>query len=110
MLRKLTFAVPSAFSQTKPPTPLLSCVPAKGVYDDLGDTDGKDAASLDPLALVSSRKTSTGMTKPVSNKVPQWRNTKAEVKERQHQQEPREGQNNRYRAKTTLKDRSRKNQ
>ena len=108
-LKKLTFAVPSAFSRTKPPTPLLSCVSVMGAYDDLGDTDGKDDASLDPLALVLSRMTSTGMTSPVSNTVPQRRNTKAEAKERQHQQEPRKEKNNRSRDNATLKYRRRKN-
>ena len=85
-LRKPTFSVPYAFSRTNPLTPMLSCVPAKGAYDDLSDTDGKDAASLDPSASVLSRTTFTGMTNPVSNKVPQRRSTKAEAKERQHQQ------------------------
>ena len=73
--------------------PLLSCVPVKGTYDALRNTDGKDAASLYPSALVSSRTTSTGMTNPVSNKVPQRRNTKAEAKEWQHQKEQRKEHN-----------------
>ena len=108
-LRKLTFAVPYEFSQTKPPTPLLLCVPVKGVYEDMGDTDGKGAASLDPSALVLVRTNSTGMTNPVSNKVPQRRSMKAEAKARQHQQKPRKEQNNRSSANTTLKARRRKN-
>ena len=83
-LRKLTFAVPSALSRAKPLTSLLLCVPVKGAYDDLSDTDRKNAASLDPLASVLSRTTSTGMTNPISNKVPQQRNTEAEDKERQN--------------------------
>ena len=74
--------MPSAFSRTKPLTPLFLCVPGKGVYDDLSDMDGKDTASLDPSASVLSRTTSTVMANPVSNKVPQQRNTKAEAKER----------------------------
>ena len=93
-LRKLTFAVPSAFSWTKHPIPLLLCVPVKDTYNNLDDTDGKDAASLDPSALVSLRTPSTVMTNPVSNKVPQQRNIKAEAKEGQHQQEPRKEHNN----------------
>ena len=54
-LSKLIFAVPSAFSWTKPPTPLFPYVPLKGSYDNLSDTDGKDAAYLYPSASVSSR-------------------------------------------------------
>ena len=108
-LRKLTFAMPSTFSQTKPPTPLVSSVPVQGAYGNLNDTDGKDAASLDPSALFSSRTTSTGMNNPVSNKVPQRRNTKAEAKERQHPQDLRKGHNNRSRANITLKDQIRNN-
>ena len=102
-LRKMTFSMPSAFLQTKPPTPLFSCVPVKGTYDNLIDTDGKNADSLDPLASVLSHMTSTGMTNPVSNNVPQWRNTKDEAKERQHQQEPRKEHNNSSRSNATLK-------
>ena len=109
-LRKLTFAVPYEFSQTKPPTPLLLCVPVKGVYEDMGDTDGKGAASLDPSALVSLRTPSTVMTNPVSSKVPQQRNIKAEAKEGQHQQEPRKEHNNSSRDNATLKSQRRKNQ
>ena len=94
--------MPSAFSRTKPLNPLLSCKPVKGAYNELSDTDRKDAASLDPSALVSSRTTSTGMTKPVYNKVPQLRNTKEESKERQHHQERRKEHNNRSRDNTNL--------
>ena len=109
-LRKLTFAVLSAFSRTKPTTTLLSCMPVNGAYNDLYDMDGKYAAYLDPLASVLSRTTSTGMTNPVSNKVPQWKNTKAEAKERQHNQEAQKEHNNSSRSNVTLKDRRRKNQ
>ena len=108
-LRKPTFAVPSKFSRTMPPTPLLSCMLVKGAYDGKSDTDGKDAASLDPSASVLSRTTSTGMTNLVSNKVLQRRNMKAEANERQHQQEPRKEQNNRSRTNATMKARRRKN-
>ena len=108
-LRKLTFAVPSAFLRTKPLTPLFLCVPVKGVYDDLRKMDGKDAASLNPLALVLSHTNSTGMTNPVSKKLPQRRNMKTEAKERQQQQEPLKEHNNRSMANATLKARRRKN-
>ena len=109
-LRKLTFSVTSAFSRTKPPTPLFSCVPVKGVYDGLSDMDGKYAISLDPLASVLLRTTSTGMTNPISNKVPQRRNTKSEAEESQHQQELRKEHNNRSRYNATLKALRRNNQ
>ena len=49
------------------------------------------------------------MINPVSNKVPQRRNTKAETKERQHHQEPRKEHNESYKANATLKDLRRKN-
>ena len=84
-------------------------MPVKGAHDDLSDMDGKDAASLYPSSLVLSRTTSTGMNNPVSNKVPQRRNMKAEAKERQHQQEPRKEHNNRSRVNANLNDRRRKN-
>ena len=84
-------------------------MPVKGAYDNLSGTDRKYAAYLDPSTPVLLHKTSTGMTNPVSNKVPQRRNMKAEAKERQHQQEPRKEHNNRSRVNANLNDRRRKN-
>ena len=78
-------------------------MPVKGMYHDLSDTDGKDATSLDPSASFLSRPISTSMTNPVSNKVPQRRDTKAEAKERQHHQELRTENHNRSTANATLK-------
>ena len=81
----------------------MSCVPVKGAHTDLSNTDGKGAASIDPSDLVLFCTTSAGMTNPVSNKVPQRRNMKAEAKDRQHQQEPQKENNNRSRANANLK-------
>ena len=108
-MRKLTFVVPSAFSQTKPQTPLLPCVPVNDAYENLSNTNGKYASSLDTSASVSSCTTSTSMTNPAYNKVPQRRNTKAEAKERQHQQDSQKEHNHRSRTNTTLKARRRNN-